>query len=257
MKNFKKIIAILLVISFLIMSFSSVAVFAEGISEEATSETVEEINETPVLIAEGNGWVEISVTVPQYFTDQIYVQLQNVNNIVEGSEDNYVQINRYNDYIGRIQLPSGTYEITDMYAYEHPDLYDIQIAEDSVLPIRVTASSTATAIKLVCTEISEENVQPEQPEMPVDSAVVTESEPSEDVSDNTETINSEENTSSEGENGPESDSTEQPEEDKPAEEKPQKSALYRLVVSFIKNLIWFFVLGGIGYICYRKFYLNH
>ena len=185
--------------------------------------------------AEETGWVEISVSVPEYFTDQIYIQLQATDNIDANSEENYVQINRHNDYVGRIQLPVGTYEITDKYVYENPDLYNIELSDETSLPITVTSESTATSVKLNCTVVPTEQLPDSKDEYA--DWILEEAQESSD-SASAESADTVENEATDTDNNIE-------EED--------KGPFRRILASFMRTLFWGGIIGLISYFVYKKY----
>ena len=128
----------------------------------------------PIAYAEeAKGWVEVQVSVPENFNDQIYVQFQEVGKVDEAFYDNFMQVLPENDYIGRIQLPVGDYVITCMNAYENPLIYNLELVSDAEYPIIVTSDTTATLVKLNCTPVPIEDlpeIEGEYPQEILDAA---------------------------------------------------------------------------------------
>lgn len=105
----------------------------------------------PAFAAEGEGWIEIQVSVPENFSDQIYVQFQEEGKYEEAFSGNSVQVIPENGYVGRIKLPAGTYEISMMTVFEHPLVYKVELSPETEQPIIVKSDSAATLVKLDCT----------------------------------------------------------------------------------------------------------
>ena len=123
----------------------------------------------PVAYAEeGKGWVEVQVSVPENFNDQIYIQFQEEGKIDEAFYGNFVQVLPENNYIGRIQLPVGAYEITCMNTYENPLIYNVEVASDTEYPVVVTSDTTATLVKFNCTPVPIEDLPEIEGEYPQD-----------------------------------------------------------------------------------------
>jgi len=193
---------------------------------------------------EGEGWIEVQVTVPENFNDQIYIQFQEKGNIYEAFYDNFVQILPENDYTGRIKLPVGTYEVTCMNTYENPLIYNVELSSETEYPIVVTSDSAATLVKFICKVVPIEELPEIEGEYPqevleaaqqaselkakVDNEVVIESEPV-DSTTNEENLQADEKIS----------------------DSVNKEPLYNIIIGLFSTITFIAIIGGVGYIFFK------
>lgn len=112
-----------------------------------------------------DGWIEVKVNVPENFSDQIYIQFQEIGKVDEAFYENFVQLLPENEYIGRLKLTSGNYEITCKSVYENPLIYNLELDGETECPI-IVESGIATRVVLNCTVVPIEDLPEIEGEYP-------------------------------------------------------------------------------------------
>lgn len=196
---------------------------------------------TPKISAESvkeTGWIEVSVSVPENFDDQIYIQFQETNNIEDAFYGNTVQILPENGYVGRINLPVGDYEITMKTVYENPLIYNINLDAETELPISVTSSNTAALVKLNCEVRPIEELLELEGNIPeeilaaaqeISDKLAEEEQASQEPAEDSEVINEDVDVDIEADKGP----------------------FYRLAMGLLRTALFAGIIFGICYILYK------
>jgi len=112
-----------------------------------------------------DGWIEVKVNVPENFSDQIYIQFQEIGKVDKVFYENFVQLLPENEYIGRLKLTSGNYEITCKSVYENPLIYNLELDGETECPI-IVKSGIATRVVLNCTVVPIEDLPEIEGEYP-------------------------------------------------------------------------------------------
>lgn len=206
--------------------------------------------------AEGDGWIEVRVSVPENFKDQIYIQFQEEGNVDEAFFGNSVQVLPENNYVGRIQVPEGTYEVAMKSVFEHPLIYKVELSPETDYPIVVKSDSAATLVEFECTVVPIEELPEIEGEYPPEIIAAAqkssdEAKLKEDKQDESEKLtdkesNSEEIISSE----PVDDSGNENNEDEKRE--TNDSPLVKIVKGVLSSVVFFGVACVIGLILYKS-----
>lgn len=188
---------------------------------------------------EGEGWIEVQVSVPENFNDQIYIQFQEEGKEDEAFYDNFIQILPENNYTGRIKLPVGKYVVTCNNTYENPLIYNVELDSDTDYPIAVTSDTTATLVKFNCKPVPIEDlpeIAGEYPQEILEAAQKASDEKAEAEKDNELTTDNSGNTVIDSSKADE-------EEDK----KTYKDPLHSILTGLFSTVVFIIIFGAVGY----------